>query len=566
VVSTSVNIRRQFKSFKARATIILVKSQKSSWMKSACWRCLAVFMLAGCQTQLSEPNAPAEEKTLPVATIEDIEFVEEPDAVAIMDGVSELPQEQTLNPDLWSLLRENLALDHELDRRSVQQEIRWFQRNPKYWQRLESRMQNYLPYILEQVLEQQIPAELALLPIIESALDPYAFSPYGANGLWQFMSPTAKQYGLQINKGYDGRRDIVASTDAALTYLERLNKRFDNWLLAVAAYNAGGGTVSKAIRRGDSRDFFALKLPRETRAYVPRLLAMAAIVNDPAKYKVALPNVEMRSSFFVLNLPGQFDIAKIVAISKVPSATIYKWNPALKRSQTPSKGPHRLILPFTALAALPGDESSEGPTGDPLEAQVLALQQMLTATPENERLAWLNIEVRSGQTLSVLAQRYNTDVATLRQANGLKSNRIIIGEGLRVPLSQEAVVKPHSSQSVTHKVRSGDSLWLIAKQYQVSIAELVKENEIGRRATLRIGQEISVPNAKVSISALTVDEPPAVMRKIRYRVRNGDSLSRIANKFKIDVPAISNWNDLDPKKYLQPGQHLTLYIDTVGGR
>ena len=544
----------------------MVKSQKSSWMKSACWRCLAVFMLAGCQTQLSEPNAPAEEKTLPVATIEDIEFVEEPDAVAIMDGVSELPQEQTLNPDLWSLLRENLALDHELDRRSVQQEIRWFQRNPKYWQRLESRMQNYLPYILEQVLEQQIPAELALLPIIESALDPYAFSPYGANGLWQFMSPTAKQYGLQINKGYDGRRDIVASTDAALTYLERLNKRFDNWLLAVAAYNAGGGTVSKAIRRGDSRDFFALKLPRETRAYVPRLLAMAAIVNDPAKYKVALPNVEMRSSFFVLNLPGQFDIAKIVAISKVPSATIYKWNPALKRSQTPSKGPHRLILPFTALAALPGDESSEGPTGDPLEAQVLALQQMLTATPENERLAWLNIEVRSGQTLSVLAQRYNTDVATLRQANGLKSNRIIIGEGLRVPLSQEAVVKPHSSQSVTHKVRSGDSLWLIAKQYQVSIAELVKENEIGRRATLRIGQEISVPNAKVSISALTVDEPPAVMRKIRYRVRNGDSLSRIANKFKIDVPAISNWNDLDPKKYLQPGQHLTLYIDTVGGR
>ena len=535
-------------------------------MKSACWRCLAVFMLAGCQTQLSEPNAPAEEKTLPVATIEDIEFVEEPDAVAIMDGVSELPQEQTLNPDLWSLLRENLALDHELDRRSVQQEIRWFQRNPKYWQRLESRMQNYLPYILEQVLEQQIPAELALLPIIESALDPYAFSPYGANGLWQFMSPTAKQYGLQINKGYDGRRDIVASTDAALTYLERLNKRFDNWLLAVAAYNAGGGTVSKAIRRGDSRDFFALKLPRETRAYVPRLLAMAAIVNDPAKYKVALPNVEMRSSFFVLNLPGQFDIAKIVAISKVPSATIYKWNPALKRSQTPSKGPHRVILPFTALAALPGDESSEGPTGDPLEAQVLALQQMLTATPENERLAWLNIEVRSGQTLSVLAQRYNTDVATLRQANGLKSNRIIIGEGLRVPLSQEAVVKPHSSQSVTHKVRSGDSLWLIAKQYQVSIAELVKENEIGRRATLRIGQEISVPNAKVSISALTVDEPPAVMRKIRYRVRNGDSLSRIANKFKIDVPAISNWNDLDPKKYLQPGQHLTLYIDTVGGR
>lgn len=534
-------------------------------MKRACWHCLAVFALVGCQTQLSEPNAPADAKTLPLATLEDIEVVEEPGVLAMVDAESE--QSHVLNTDLWSLLRENLALDHELDRRSVQQEIRWFQRNPKYWQRLESRMQNYLPYILERVLEEQIPAELALLPIIESALDPYAFSPYGANGLWQFMSPTAKQYGLQINPGYDGRRDIVAATDAALTYLERLNKRFDNWLLAVAAYNAGGGTVSKAIRRGNSRDFFALKLPRETRAYVPRLLAMAAIVNNPSKYKVALPKVEMRPSFFVLDLPGQFDIAKIVAISKVPSATLYKWNPALKRSQTPSTGPHRLILPVTAFAAaLPGEESSEGLSGDTLEAQVLGLQQMLTATPESERLAWLNIEVRSGQTLSVLAQRYNTDVTTLRQANGLRSNRIIIGDSLRVPLSQEAVVKPHSSHSVTHKVRSGDSLWLIAKQYQVSIAELVKENEIGRRAPLRIGQEISVPNANVSLSSLTVDEPPAVMRKIRYRVRNGDSLSRIANKFKIDVPAISSWNDLDPKKYLQPGQHLTLYVDTVGGR
>ena len=544
----------------------MVKSQKSSWMKSTCWSCLTVFLLIGCQTQLSEPNAPAEEKTLPVETLTDLDIVQQSTASAIEGPFSELSQEQILNPDLWSLLRENLALDHELDRRSVQQEIRWFQRNPKYWQRLETRMQNYLPYILEQVLEAQIPAEMALLPIVESALDPHAFSPYGANGLWQFMSPTAKQYGLKINLGYDGRRDIVASTDAAVTYLQHLNKRFDNWLLAVAAYNAGGGTVSKAIRSSSSRDFFALNLPRETRAYVPRLLAMAAIVNNPAKYKVALPNVDMRPSFFVLNLPGPFDIAKIVAISKAPSANIYKWNPALKRSQTPSKGPHRLILPLTALVALTGVQSSEGPKGDALKAQVLALQQKFTATPENERLAWLNIEVRSGQTLSVLAQRYNTDVATLRQANGLKSNRIIIGDGLRVPLSQEAVVKPHSSHSVTHKVRSGDSLWLIAKQYQVGIAELVKENEIGRRATLRIGQEINVPNVKVSMSAFTVDEPPAVMRKIRYRVRNGDSLSRIANKFKIDVPAISNWNDLDPKKYLQPGQLLVLYIDTVGGR
>jgi len=522
--------------------------------------------MVGCQIQPSQQNTPDSETALSSQESPTLLDVEQPLAPVVAEMPTEMPKEIALNEDLWSLLRSNFALDHEVHRRAVQQEIRWFEKNPKYWQRLESRMQNYLPYILEQVIAKEIPAELALLPIIESALDPYAFSPYGANGLWQFMSPTALQYGLQIGPGYDGRRDIIASTDAALTYLDRLNKRFDNWLLAIAAYNAGGGTVSKAVRRGGSKDFFNLSLPRETRAYVPRLLAMAAIVQNPAKYQVQLPNVVIRQDFFVIDLPGQFDIAKIVAISDVPSATIYRWNPALKRSQTPHKGPHRLILPYTALNASAADPDNQAAVAATPAMQASALQQQLNAVPENERLAWLNIEIRSGQTLSVLAQRYNTDVATLRQANGLKSNRIHVGDNLRVPLSQEAVVKQHSEHAITHTVRSGDSLWLIAKLYQVTIAQLVKENEIGRRATLRVGQKITVPNAKVNLSIAKVDEPPAVMRKIRYRVRNGDSLSRIASKFKIGIPAISNWNDLDPKKYLQPGQHLTLYIDTVGGR
>ena len=552
--------------FKARATIILTKSQKTRWVSRVFWGYLSVLLMVGCQIQPSQQNTPDSETALSSQESPTLLDVEQPLAPVVAEMPTEMPKEIALNEDLWSLLRSNFALDHEVHRRAVQQEIRWFEKNPKYWQRLESRMQNYLPYILEQVIAKEIPAELALLPIIESALDPYAFSPYGANGLWQFMSPTALQYGLQIGPGYDGRRDIIASTDAALTYLDRLNKRFDNWLLAIAAYNAGGGTVSKAVRRGGSKDFFNLSLPRETRAYVPRLLAMAAIVQNPAKYQVQLPNVVIRQDFFVIDLPGQFDIAKIVAISDVPSATIYRWNPALKRSQTPHKGPHRLFLPYTALTSKAAAPNNQADVAATPAMQAVALQQQLNALPENERLAWLNIEIRSGQTLSALAQRYNTDVATLRQANGLKSNRIHVGDNLRVPLSQEAVVKQHSEHAITHTVRSGDSLWLIAKLYQVTIAQLVKENEIGRRATLRVGQKITVPNAKVNLSIAKVDEPPAVMRKIRYRVRNGDSLSRIASKFKIGIPAISNWNDLDPKKYLQPGQHLTLYIDTVGGR
>ena len=159
-----------------------------------------------------------------------------------------------------------MQLDHHLSEKRVQQEIRWLQTHPEYWARLGPKMQRYLPYVLSQIQEKGLPAELTLLPVVESALDPYAFSPYGASGLWQFMRPTAKQYGLRINDSYDGRRDVIDATDAALTFLLDLHKRFDDWQLALAADNAGGGTVSKAIRKSQHRDFFRLRLPRETQS------------------------------------------------------------------------------------------------------------------------------------------------------------------------------------------------------------------------------------------------------------------------------------------------------------
>jgi membrane-bound lytic murein transglycosylase D len=152
-------------------------------------------------------------------------------------------QETIPEPSLWQVMRPQMTLDHQTDEKRVGQQLRWLQNHPEYWERLAPRMQRYLPYILHEVSERNLPAELALLPVIESALDPYAFSPYGASGLWQFMRPTAKQYGLQMNSHYDGRRDVIASTHAALDFLEDLHRRFDDWSLALAAYNAGGGTV-----------------------------------------------------------------------------------------------------------------------------------------------------------------------------------------------------------------------------------------------------------------------------------------------------------------------------------
>jgi membrane-bound lytic murein transglycosylase D len=206
-------------------------------------------------------------------------------------------------------------------------------------------MQRYLPYILHEVSERNLPAELALLPVIESALDPYAFSPYGASGLWQFMRPTAKQYGLQMNSHYDGRRDVIASTHAALDFLEDLHRRFDDWSLALAAYNAGGGTVSKAVRSGKTKDFFALRLPRETQAYVPRLLAISAVVANPQAFGIQLPPVENVDPLREVVLPSPFDVAVVAKVLALEVAEIYDFNPALRSSQWSSQSPLRLMLP-----------------------------------------------------------------------------------------------------------------------------------------------------------------------------------------------------------------------------
>lgn len=447
---------------------------------------------------------------------------------------------------LWKLLRASLQLDHRTDEKRVRQEIRWLQKHPEYWQRLAPRMQRYLPFILDQIEARGLPAELALLPIVESALDPYAFSPYGASGLWQFMRPTAEQYGLRINDHYDGRRDIVSSTTAALDFLQDLYRRFEDWPLALAAYNAGGGTVSKAIRRGKTRDFFSLQLPNETKTYVPRLLAISAIAADPQAYGIELPIIEDKDPFRVIDLPSPFDVAVVAQVLKLEISDIYSFNPALKRSQWTEKTPLRLVIPESYPREISNTEAAE----------------LLDAVSVNNRQALRNIVVKSGDTLSEIAAAHNTSSQHLMNLNRLNSSVLQIGQQLRVPgASQLSRSRPARTQ--TYVVRPGDSLWRIARQGGFTIGTLVKLNEIGRSEVLGIGQELQIP----ATDALVFEsgKAPSQVRKINYRVRSGDSLSRIAQRFGIRVSDIVGWNNIRLQKYLQPGQGLTLYIDVVGG-
>ncbi|MAR28313.1 MAG: lytic transglycosylase, partial [Gammaproteobacteria bacterium] len=346
---------------------------------------------------------------------------------------------------------------------------------------------------------------------------------------------------------YDGRRDVIDATDAALTFLQDLYKRFDDWQLALAAYNAGGGTVSKAIRKSQHRDFFRLRLPRETRAYVPRLLALSAIIAEPDAFGIELPAISNNNPLRVLRLTSIYDVAVVAETLDTTTEDIYRFNPGLKRSQWSQDTPLRLILPESF--PLSGDAEARA-------------SLLLKSVPEDQRVAWQEIIVQSGDTISELAQANGVTSRQLRLTNNLSTDVLQIGQSLRIP-RQGSVNQPTVAGSYPYIVQRGDSLWSIAKRSNTSIDALARLNRIGRRDLLGVGQTIRLPRPHPTFTEL--GQGPSEIRKIRYKVRRGDSLSRIAKKFRVRVTDIVEWNAIVPERYLQPGQALTLFVDVIGG-
>jgi len=220
----------------------------------------------------------------------------------------------TQETDLWKRIGSGLTLTRNISEKTTASKLAWFTRNQAYLDRVSGRAEPYLYYIVEELEKRNMPLDLALLPIVESAYNPFAYSPSRASGIWQFIPGTGKKYGLTQNWWYDGRRDIVTATDAALNYLQKLHQEFNgDWLLALAAYNSGEGNVGKAIRRnnkaGKPTDFFSLRLPRETRGYVPSLLAVAEIVSNPGKYKITLKPIANTRYFKQVDINSQIDLA-----------------------------------------------------------------------------------------------------------------------------------------------------------------------------------------------------------------------------------------------------------------
>ena len=510
---------------------------------------VAILLTSGCASLNTSSPLPLNDNSYHRGTaLESAGYRESPEepVTALQDEAGQ----ETGGGAFWQQVRKGFELPAG-PREAVTRQVAFYTRRPGQVETILERGQPYLAYIYAQVRQRDFPSEIVLLPFIESGYDPYAYSQGHAAGLWQFIPGTGTHYGLKQDWWYDGRRDVVASTDAALNYLDKLQQEFNgDWLLALAAYNAGEGTINQAIKRNQQKgrpvDFWHLDLPRETSSYVPKLLAISAIIRQPEKYGVNLIPVDESPVFTVVNTHAQLELAVAAELADMDTKELQRLNPGFNRWATHPQGPHRLVVPVEKSALF---------------------KENLAALPASQRVKWLRHKVQRGDTLSHIASRYGTTVAVLRKTNELPGNTIRTGQQLIIPEGTQDSARyvalasdkpvPATGKDLKYRVRNGDSLWAIARSYNVSVGELAEWNKLASNARIKPGQQLTIHRQPTSVQA------SSTVRPINYTVRKGDSLFLISQKFNVSVNDLKQWNALEKQKYLRPGQKLKLYIDVA---
>lgn len=529
---------------------------------------LTACSLSGTRPDAAASDAAANAEVEPTGvSIEQIDITSLPDKwpVPAPTVYVQNNKQKPVYTNVWKRLRHNLRMPRHLDKYSVKARLNWYAKHQEYLDRVAERATPYMYYILEQLKKRDMPPELALLPVVESAYQPFAYSPSHASGLWQFIPGTGRIFGLKQNWWYDGRRDIIASTQAALDYLNKLHQEFNgNWLLALAAYNSGELNVTRAIKRnqraGKSTDFWSLHLPRETRGYVPSLLAVAELVAKPARYGIDLKPIPNQPYFAKVDVGGQLDLALAAKMAGLSMDQIYKLNPAFNRWATAPDGPDYLLVPV--------DKKD-------------AFQEQLAQLPQKERVRWRRHIIHRGDTLGEIAHKYHISVATIKQVNDIHGHFIRTGHSLIIPSSTQplkhytlsldnrryrGLKRTGSGEKYLYTVRRGDTLWDIGRHYGVSIRNLCAWNGISSRHYLRPGQKLTLwlaENGNIAPDHTTPrvaqdDQQTNDDGSITYTVQSGDSLWLIARRFGVTVHDLVAWNDLTPRHYLRPGQELTL--------
>lgn len=514
---------------------------------------VAAALLASCAVQTSQhktaDSAGDYQTSASDSPIKDKAATAQQVANALLKHNSPLQPDAKLAKydNLWQRIADQMTLTVP-DNDDIESQKRFFIRNQKLLKIASDNAEPFLYHIVTELERRNMPLELALLPIVESTYNPKAGSFSGVLGIWQFSAGTGRNFGLKQNAWYDGRRDVIESSRAAMDYLQYLYSNVDqDWLSAVAAFNAGEGRVFKAIERnryrGKPTDFWSLNLPKQNTSYIPKLLALAELLKNSKKYAIPMPQLANQPQTKVIQINRGLDLNKAADLLNLSVAELRRLNPGFKSTTVPSAS-YQLVVPFGSA--------------EDIDQQLAALPKVKVAPVASTG----RYKVKSGDSLSKIAAQHKTSVKAIQQANQLSNSQLKIGQQLIIPgLAQSAEApavtgsgkKTTTSGAQTYTVKSGDSVWEISQKLKVSSEQLKKWNKLNAKTRLKPGQ---------TLTYYTTSEPKSSSdgKSMTYKVKAGDSLASIAQRFKVKVADIVKWNNIKANKYLQPGQELTLYL------
>ena len=393
----------------------------------------------------------------------------------------------------------------------------------------------FLYFVIKELEKNNLPIELSILPYIESNYDPFSISPSGAVGMWQFMPRTGRLYELNKSWWSEDRHDPFKSTEAAIGYLKYLYQRFDGDIyLSIAAYNAGPSLVDKRInqnkRKGEDIDFWSLNLPTQTKNYVPKYIALRELILNPEKYGITLPNIPYDSVVQKITIPGQVEILALSEYLEIKPELLYKLNAG-----------------YTKWASAPKDESI---FFIPKEKYFLFSSEKNPFNKTND-INWISHTVNKGDNLWDLAIKYDTEVDVIKEVNYLNNDLLSINDNLLIPLG-----KTKSNNFIPYEmyiVSEGDTLWSIAKKYNLNINNLARMNSLNKNEYLQLGQQLSIGNKNIYRNM------ESKKRTILYSVKQGDNLFKISELFDVTISSIEEINKFS-NPTLMPGQIIKIAI------
>lgn len=451
--------------------------------------------------------------------------------------------------NLWEKMAKDFQIPVPANHPAIQAQIKWFQQHQGYLDRTSKRAAPYMYLVYEQAHQRNLPSEVVLLPIIESAYYPLAYSGAGAAGLWQLMPGTASKFGLKRNWWYDGRRDIFASTNAALDYLSYLQNYFNgNWLLALAAYDAGEGTVQEAIRRnevaGKDTDFWSLKLPQETMTYVPRMLALANIIKNPQAYNITLPPIGDQPYLGKVDVGSQIKLADAAKLADMSLGELKQLNPGYSRWTTVPNGPSHLLLPIE---------------------KIQAFKEKLSLLPRIRQTSWGRYKIQRGDTLEKIAERYNTSPQLIQRVNRLrKGHPLPHGRVITVPAVSHAIAAStikDAAEPVTSDNINKISPELLQSNSNSETRPQIKISNLDPAA-----EQPETTELAKNIERADAASSPVKTKTLSHTIKAGETLSHIAKRNHVSVQQLMTWNNIKGNKVLKPGTKIIIKSSANGSR